>query len=314
MIDDRRKPFQEQLLEFPQPAQRILQSIPRQAGRLFARQCTELIQHLEIDLEQLMTRLLPLAKTYAVVPVSGFQVGAVALADTGSNGGSMDLFLGANIEFMHQPLNQSIHAEQSAALHAWHQGAQFLRAIATSEPPCGYCRQFLYEFDKSAQMMVVTPDGENGGYRKEMLSDILPRAFGPSDLDNPAGLMAPATVDRIFRLPAAAKDRTAAEALMAAQKSYAPYTRNFAGCGLQTSTGKIFKGSCAESAAFNPSLTALHSAILCLNMATFEAKQNVQRVVLVERPTKVSQRRAAELLMESWAPEIDLEYYTIEEG
>jgi hypothetical protein len=47
-------------------------------------------------------------------------------------------------------------------------------------------------------------------------------------------------------------------------------------------------------------------------MATFEAKQNVQRVVLVERPTKVSQRRAAELLMESWAPEIDLEYYEIE--
>ena len=126
--------------------------------------------------------------------------------------------------------------------------------------------------------------------------------------------MAPATVDRIFRLPAAAKDRTAAGALMAAEKSYAPYTRNVAGCGLQTSTGKIFKGRCAESAAFNPSLTALHSAILCLNMATFEAKQNVQRVVLVERPTKVSQRRAAELLMESWAPEIDLEYYTIEEG
>jgi cytidine deaminase len=274
MINNRQKQFQEQLLEFPQPAQRILQSIPRQAGRLFARQCTELIQRLEIDLEQLMTRLLPLAKAYAVVPVSGFQVGAVALADTGSNGGPTDLFLGANIEFMHQPLNQSIHAEQSAALHAWHQGAQFLRAIATSEPPCGYCRQFLYEFEKSAQMTIITPDGENGGYRKEMLSDLL----------------------------------------MATEKSYAPYTRNVAGCGLQTSTGKIFKGRCVESAAFNPSLTALHSAILCLNMATFEAKQTVQRVVLVERPTKVSQRRAAELLLESWAPEIDLEYYTIEEG
>jgi cytidine deaminase len=312
MINDRQKQFQEQLLEFPQPAQPILQSIPRQVGRLFARQCTELIQRLEINLEQLMIRLLPLAKAYAVVPVSGFQVGAVALADTGSNGGPTDLFLGANIEFMHQPLNQSIHAEQSAVLHAWHQGAQFLRAIATSEAPCGYCRQFLYEFDKNAQLVVITPDGKNKAYRGTALSDLLPRAFGPLDMDNPAGLTASATADRIFRLPAAVKDRTVAGALMAAEKSYAPYTRNFAGCGLQTSTGEIFKGRCVESAAFNPSLTALHSAILCLNMATFEAEQTVQRVVLVEKPTKVSQRRAAELLLESWAPQIDLEYYEIE--
>jgi hypothetical protein len=35
-------------------------------------------------------------------------------------------------------------------------------------------------------------------------------------------------------------------------------------------------------------------------------------VVLVEKPARVSQRRAAELLLESWAPEIDLEYYEIE--
>ena len=86
---------------------------------------------------------------------------------------------------------------------------------------------------------------------------------------------------------------------------------NFAGCGLQTATGQIFKGRCAESAAFNPSLTALHCAILCLNMATLEAPLPVQRVVLVEKTARVSQRRAAELLLESWAPKIDLEYYEI---
>jgi len=311
-MTDRQKQFQKQLLNFPKRSHRILQAIPRQAGRLSARQCIELIQRLGIDLEELMTRLLALAKIYAVAPVSHFPVGAVVMAGAGEKGDATDLFLGANIEFMHQPLNQTIHAEQSAALHAWHHGAQYLRAIATSEAPCGYCRQFLYEFEKNAQMMVITPDGKNSGYCKTALSDLLPQAFGPSDLDNATGLKAPGKADRIFRLQVGAKDSTAAEALAAAEKSYAPYTRNFAGCGLQTSTGEIFKGRCAESAAFNPSLTALHSAILCLNMATFEAKRSVQRVVLVEKPTRVSQRRAADLLLESWAPEIDLEYYEIE--
>jgi cytidine deaminase len=312
MMSDRQKQFQTELLEFPKPVHRILQTIPRQAGRLSARQCTELVQLLGIDLEQLMTRLLPLATIYAVAPVSGFKVGAVVMAGAGHSDDAADLFLGANIEFMHQPLNQSIHAEQSAALHAWHQGAPSLHAIATSAAPCGYCRQFLFEFEKSARMMIVIPEAKNAGYRKTALSDLLPQAFGPSDLNNPTGLVAPTPADRIFRLKAEVKDHTVAEALAAAAKSYAPYTQNFAGCSLQTSAGEIFKGRSVESAAFNPSLTALHCAILCLNMDTFDFQRSVKRVVLVEKPARVSQRRAAELLLESWAPEIDLEYYEIE--
>jgi len=312
MITDRQKQFQTELLKFPERVHFILQTLPRQAGRLSGRQCTELTRRLGIDPEQLMARLLPLAKAYAVAPVSNFQVGAVVMAAVGDQTEPAELFLGANIEFRHQPLNQSIHAEQAAALHAWHQGARYLRAIAASEAPCGYCRQFLCEFDRSAEMTVIIPDKENSGYRKTTLADLLPHAFGPSDLAIRAGLMVPATADRGFRLPAEVKDQTAAAALAAAEKSYAPYTRNFAGCGLQTSDGEIFKGRCAESAAFNPSLTALHCAILCLNMATFEAKRFVQRAVLVEKPTSVNQRRAAELLLESWAPEIDLEYHEIE--
>jgi cytidine deaminase len=310
-MTDRREQFQEQLRKFPQPVHHILLTIPRQTGRLFARQCNELMQRLGIDLEQVMTRLLPLAKIYAVAPVSRFQVGAVVMAGAANYDSPADLFLGANIEFMHQPLNQTIHAEQSAALHAWHQGAKYLRAIATSEAPCGYCRQFLCEFEKNEQMMVITPDAKNHEYRKTALCDLLPQAFGPSNLDHPAGSVASAAAHRIFRLQADIKDRAAAEALAAAEKSYAPYTQNFAGCGLQISTGEIFKGRSVESAAFNPSLTALHCAILSLNMATFEAKRPVQRVVLVEKRTRVSQRRAAELLLESWAPAIDLEYYEI---
>ncbi|MGD2184681.1 MAG: cytidine deaminase [Desulfobacterales bacterium] len=310
-MTERQKQFEAALSEFPEPVQKILQTIPRQAGRLFFPQCTELIEHLGIDAEELMTRLLPLAKIYATVPVSGFQVGAVAMTASRRNDDRFDLFMGANLEFKHQSLNQTIHAEQSAALHAWHQDTQYLKAIATSETPCGHCRQFLYEFEKNADLMVITPDGKKQTYRKTALADLLPEAFGPLDLGNYSGLMSSAAPRHKLRLQAAAKDRTVAQALSAAQKSYAPYTQNYAGCALQTQTGEIFSGRYAESAAFNPSLAPLQSAIVCMHMTNFEQQPSIERVVLVEKPTAVSQRRITEQLLESWAPGVALEYFEI---
>lgn len=314
-MTDRQKQFEEELKEFPKSVRDILQTIPLQAGRLSAQQCADLIAKLGIDLEELMVRLLPLATIYAVAPVSQFRVGAVAMA--GEQGAQdhadrFDLFMGANMEFIHQPLNQTIHAEQSVAIHAWHRGAQYLHAVAVSEAPCGYCRQFLYEFEKNAEMMVITPDRKNLTYRKVLLSDLLPEAFGPLDLGNRTGLMASIAVDRGLRLKAAVKDRTVEVALSAAEKSYAPYTQNFAGCALQTRTGEIYAGRYVESAAYNPSLLPLQSAILCMNMAMIEENHSIQRAVLVEKPTAVSQRKACELLLGSWAPEIDLEYLEVE--
>jgi cytidine deaminase len=313
-MTDRQKQFEADLKEFPKSVRDILQTIPLQAGRLSAQQCADLIKNLGINLEELMVRLLPLATTYAVAPVSQFRVGAVAMAGeqgTQDDADPFDLFLGANMEFIHQPLNQTIHAEQSATLHAWHRGARYLHAVATSEAPCGYCRQFLYEFEKNAEVMVITPGRKNRTYRKTLLSDLLPEAFGPLDLGNRSGLMSPAPQDRKLQLNAAAKDRTIDEALSAAEKSYAPYTQNFAGCALETQTGEIFSGRYVESAAYNPSLPPLQSAILCMNMATLEEQRPIQRVVLVERPTAVRQRKVVELLLESWAPGIELEYYEI---
>ena len=310
-MTDRHKQFEKALNDFPEPVRKILQTIPGQAGRLSAPQCMELMTLLGIDAEELMTRLLPLAKTYAVVPVSQFQVGAVAMADSHSNEGGFDLFLGANLEFRHQPLNQSIHAEQSATMNAWHQGADNLQAIATSEAPCGHCRQFLYEIKKNVDLMVITPHGKNRAYRRKALSDLLPEAFGPLDLCSKSSLMSPEPLNRKLRLEAADKDPTIAKALSAAQKSYAPYTQNYAGCAIQIQTGEVFSGRSTESAAFNPSLTALQSAIVSLNMATFEQQPSIERVVLVEKPSTVSQRKISELLLGSWAPGIGLEYYEI---
>jgi cytidine deaminase len=197
-------------------------------------------------------------------------------------------------------------------MHAWHRGAHYIDAVAVSEPPCGYCRQFLYEFENSTDVMIITPGSKNLAHRQTPLSDLLPEAFGPSDLGNRNALMNRTPPDHGFRLKSDVEDRVIAEALLAAENSYAPYSRNFAGCALETGTGEIYGGRNVESAAYNPSLTPLQSVIISLNMSTLEENHAVQRVVLVEKPTNVSQRKTVELLLGSWAPGVELEYFEIE--
>ena len=110
---------------------------------------------MKISAEVLMQRLLPMAKLYCATTISDFQVGAVAKARMSDNASEIALFLGANIEFPAQALTQTIHAEQSAIINAWLQGATQIDAIAVTATPCGYCRQFLYELEGSQNLKVI---------------------------------------------------------------------------------------------------------------------------------------------------------------
>lgn len=312
-MPERRKYFEKVLRAFPASIRDILQTIPMQGGRLSAQQSERLSRVLGIDSQELMVCLLPLAKSFAQAPLSRFQVGAVAAAGGQDPFGPLDLYLGANIEFGDQALDQTIHAEQSATLNAWQHGAQSLHVVAVSAPPCGYCRQFLHEFETHSEIKVLISAGDGETYRKTSLCKLLPNAISPSDLGNPAGPLACTARSRKLSLNVSDKDPSIAQALLAAEKSYAPYTGNFAGCAIQTSSKEIYSGCNVESVAFNPSLTPLQTAILRMNMALPKETQAVQRVVLVERLTKTSQRRAVEGLLASWAPSIALEYHQVEE-
>jgi cytidine deaminase len=97
--------------------------------------------------------------------------------------------------------------------------------------------------------------------------------------------------------------------MAAANKSYAPYSKNHAGCAVQTSNGKAYTGRYVENAAFNPSLSPLHTAIIRMNMDNFESDNKFTRAVLVENATSISQRAVSELLLQTVAPGVQLEYY-----
>ena len=147
---------------------------------LAAEHCLAVLESLNISAEDLMLRLLPIARLYSATAISEFQVGAVAKAGMSDNADDIALFLGANIEFPAQALTQTIHAEQSAVINAWLQGARQIDTIAVTAAPCGHCRQFLYELDGSQNLTVIidkhTDLGEMTAYN---LTDFLPQAFGP---------------------------------------------------------------------------------------------------------------------------------------
>jgi len=201
-----------------------------------------------------MRALLADAATFARPPVSDFHVGAVARgATTGT------LYLGANLEFSGETLSFTVHAEQSAVTNAWVHGEQGVDVIAVTAAPCGYCRQFLNEL--GTPVTIAINDATH------TLAELLPSSFGPRDLGIEAALMAPA--DHGLRLAETDDDtdELVQAALRAANLSYAPYSRSYAGVALRVRDGRIFFGPYAENAAFNPSMEPLQVALSALNLA-----------------------------------------------
>lgn len=120
------------------------------------------------------------AASRAYVPYSSFPVGAAALAADGQ------VYEGANIENASYPL--TCCAERVAVFHAVMAGQTALRAIAVwaeharGVTPCGACRQVLNEWKPDDADMAVVLEGATG---PEIvgLAELLPRSFGPRDLE-----------------------------------------------------------------------------------------------------------------------------------
>lgn len=111
-------------------------------------------------------------------PYSGVAVGAALLDRDGR------VHVACNVENASYGL--TICAERGAIQRAVSDGVtEFVAiAIATNReaclPPCGACRQVLREF---AEELVVLSTGASGDFAEWKLSELLPSAFGPRDLD-----------------------------------------------------------------------------------------------------------------------------------
>jgi len=178
--------LQKQLLDFPANARDMLAAIvlaPGFRGVITAQQVNALAAKIPTSVDNLLLLLVPFAQCYAIPPVSDYPVGVIAQGKTGN------AYFGANMEYKGTALSFTVHGEQSATTNAWLNGEQGLTNIAISAAPCGYCRQFLYEITTAATLEVLLV-----GQPPEMLTDLIPQAFGPNDLGVTAALQATSSI------------------------------------------------------------------------------------------------------------------------
>ena len=115
------------------------------------------------------------ARKNAHAPFSHFQVGAALESDDGR------VFTGCNIE--NATYGLTVCAERVAVWKAISEGARKFQRIAVTAdtdiltPPCGACRQILWEFCGDLEVTLVNLHGKMETLR---LTDLFPRPFDAS--------------------------------------------------------------------------------------------------------------------------------------
>jgi cytidine deaminase len=113
----------------------------------------------------------------AFAPYSKFRVGA-ALEDTEGR-----IHTGCNVE--NATYGLTVCAERVAVFKAISEGVRKFRRIAVAAdtddltPPCGACRQILWEFCGDVEIVLVNPRGKTETYQ---LKELFPKPFDVSFL------------------------------------------------------------------------------------------------------------------------------------
>ena len=109
-------------------------------------------------------------------PYSNYHVGAALLTSAGN------IYLGANVENAAYP--SSMCAERVAVFKAVTENDRKFEAMAIVTRdggfPCGQCRQVLSEF--GLDTIIIVADNKGQVIEETTIRDLLPGAFGPSNL------------------------------------------------------------------------------------------------------------------------------------
>ena len=288
----------------------------------------------DVTIEALMILLLPLAKEYAFVPLSNFKVGAVCL------GGSGALYFGCNSEFAGIALSTTTPAELSSITNARQHGETKVVTLAITDAPCGRSRQFLNELRIGCALKIILPPPAAASAKQDdiqcfTLGELLPHSFGPNDLgkqyshggtldlrlldqmdhklvlDQRADLIGTPVADPVVQGYLQA-DPVVDAALQGANRSYAPYTKDFSGVALECEDGRVYSGGYEENAAYDPGVSPFQAAfaMLLLGVVPGAFKSGlvkVSRAVLVEpvlEPKKGAKISARPVRLNSRSPRL----------
>jgi cytidine deaminase len=132
--------------------------------------------------EESLQELIEIAKTarlHSIAPFSSFLVGAAVRTAAGK------VYTGCNVESASYGL--TVCGERVAIWKALSEGERDfveLAIVADTEsltPPCGTCRQIIWEFAKHAKIVLANLEGET---QECSIEELLPRAFDARFLSN----------------------------------------------------------------------------------------------------------------------------------
>jgi cytidine deaminase len=118
-----------------------------------------------------------IAREHAYAPFSQFRVGAALEADDGT------IVLGCNVESASYGLTMC--AERVAIFKGVSEGHRRFKRVAivtdtnSPTPPCGACRQLLWEFAPEAEVIIANL---NGNVVRSTVRELLPHAFDAGQL------------------------------------------------------------------------------------------------------------------------------------
>ena len=113
------------------------------------------------------------AKESAYAPYSNFRVGAALLTKKGN------VYFGCNVE--NRSYGLTVCGERVAMQNAVSAGERKFEALAVATdsedfvPPCGACRQVIWEFSKDLRVILTNRKGET---KTTKIQDLLPTPFG----------------------------------------------------------------------------------------------------------------------------------------
>jgi len=250
-----------------------------------------ILKALNLTINQLLLRLVPLATSRAICPISNFHVGVSGLASSGN------IYLGTNIEFVGFPLNFSIHAEQCLISHLAFHNETEIKAIGLSAAPCGHCRQFMTEL-KNFENIEICVEGQP----LRLLKELIPSCFSPLDLGSKSMMLHYNSINfTVTQATDLMRTKLFENTLNAVWKAWAPYSECYSAVGIEVEDGRIFTGIYLECAAYNPSQSPLQTAlaILVANDITWD---KIRHVILIEITGKVSHNLLSKYLLQSISP------------
>ncbi|MCF7790413.1 MAG: cytidine deaminase [Victivallales bacterium] len=245
--------------------------------------------------DEILIELLKFYENYAKTEVSNFKVSAVA------KGVSGNLYFGCNVEFEHEALNYSIHAEQFAIINAFNHKERGITKLAVNYIPCALCRQVMMELNTSDKIKILLPEN-----RKFSINELYPDPFSPDDLGIENKLLGHNACNMQFLSESCNDDFLLKSALSAAENSYAPYSKNYCGLAVKTDDGEIYNGGVIENVSFSITFSPLIPIIVKL----INRKQNYSKIIkaaYVETTGSIaSPRNLTFSLLKTIAPEVEI--------